>query len=99
MDYEIIWSDRSQCDLREIVTFIAKDDAAAAERLGHEIIETTEPLRTFPEIDPAFPRGSDGPFREILCGRYRIFYAVDHARKRIEIVTVWHSARGTPRLP
>ncbi|MGB8354404.1 MAG: type II toxin-antitoxin system RelE/ParE family toxin [Chthoniobacteraceae bacterium] len=98
MDFKIVWTDPSLADLQEIVTFIASDDTAAAERVGHAIIDHVETLRAFPFIGPPYPRGTDGTLREIVCGNYRIFYRVSEKLKLIEILTVWHGARGTPQV-
>ena len=35
--------------------------------------------------------------REILCHRYRIFYRVQEANRRVEILTVWHGSRKEPK--
>jgi toxin ParE1/3/4 len=98
MDFQVVWSDPALADLQEIVAYISRDDPAAAERVGNDIVDHVETLRTFPFIGPTYPRGSRGNRREIVCGNYRIFYRVFEPRKLVEVLTVWHGARGTPRI-
>ena len=98
MDFQVVWTDSALADLREIVSYISRDNPAAAERIGSDIIDHVETLKTFPLIGPTYPRGSLDNRREIVCGKYRVFYRVTEARKLVEILTVWHGARGTPKI-
>ena len=99
MDWEIVWTEPAAADLEAITTYIARRDPAAAERTAHAIVERVESLRTMPYLGPAYPPGSQGRNREILSGKYRVFYRVDEEAKRIEVLTVWHGARREPPLP
>jgi toxin ParE1/3/4 len=99
MDFQVVWTDPALADLQAIVDYISRDDPAAAERVGNDIVDHVETLRTFPLIGPTYPRGSRGGIREIVCGNYRIFYRVSERRKVVEILTIWHGARGTPEIP
>ena len=98
MDFKVVWTDPALADLQEIVTHIARDKPTAAGRVGNDVIEHVETLRSFPFIGPTYPRGSTGNRREIVCGNYRIFYRVLEDRKLVEILTLWHGARGTPEF-
>jgi len=62
-------------------------------------LESVEVLARFPLIGPAYERDRTGRTREILCRQYRIFYRVIEEKRRVEILTVWHSARREPKLP
>lgn len=99
MDFKVVWTDPALAELQEIVTYISRDDPSAAERVGNDIIDHVETLRTFPLIGPTYPRGSRVDKREIVRGNYRIFYRVSEQRKLVEILTIWHGARGEPALP
>ncbi len=96
MDFQIIWTEPAVADLKNICSYIADKDSDAAQRVGEEILNHVEVLSKFPFIGPIYPRGSSGKTREIICGKYRIFYRVNEERKLIEILTIWHGARGTP---
>src|SRR4051812_10382701 len=99
MDFQIVWTETALADLEAIVRHVAEDNAAAAERLRLELLGSVEILGRFPFIGPAYERDRTGRAREILCRRYRIFYRVQEADSRVEILTVWHGSRQEPRLP
>jgi plasmid stabilization system protein ParE len=88
MDCKIIWTDPAIADLREIFAYISSDDPEAARRVGMDIYESAGMLASFPLIGPPYPRGSNGKIREIVC--------VNSKKKLVEILTIWHGARGTP---
>ena len=64
-----------------------------------EILEHVELLSRLPLIGPIYERDRSRRTREILCRNYRIFYRVDDAQRRVEILSVWHGARREPKLP
>jgi len=49
MAWKVIFSARSKTDLEEIVNYIARDNPAAAERLGSRLIQQAESLLDAPE--------------------------------------------------
>lgn len=51
MAWEVIFSARSRKDLEQIVSYIARDDPAAAERFGLKLIDQAESLADAPEMD------------------------------------------------
>jgi len=98
MAYHIVWSPSSRDDLQEIVKFIASDNRELAEAFGYRLIARTEQLRDFPGSGRKVPEHHDPAIRELILRPYLIVYRVDHDRKCVEIVRVWHGARGTPEL-
>jgi toxin ParE1/3/4 len=48
MGYKVILSPLALEDVEQIVTYIAQNDAAAAERLGHRLLDQAETLRYLP---------------------------------------------------
>jgi len=96
MDYQVIWAESAIQDLREVCSFISKDNPQAALQVGETILEHVKVLASFPLIGPAFPRRSEGNVREIVCLKYRVFYSVVDATKTVEVLRVWHGARGEP---
>ena len=96
MDCKVIWTDPSIDDLREIVSYIAAGNSDTAKRVGYDIIRTVELLQDFPLLGPAYPPGSSGRIREILSWNYRIFYRVSAKKHLVEILRIWHGARGQP---
>jgi len=98
MDFKVIWTESAIKDLKEICDYISKQNSSAAEKIGRGILDHVKILETFPFIGPAYPRRSSGSVREIVCGKYRIFYEVVDRPKRVHLLRIWHGARGEPRL-
>jgi toxin ParE1/3/4 len=96
MDFKIVWTEPALFDLEDLVRFIAADDPAAAVRVGDEIVDHVELLRTFPEIGPVYRRRPVLDVRQITCRPFRIFYRVRHDLRLVEILHVWHGARRDP---
>lgn len=83
-------------DLREIVGYIARDNPAAAERVGLRLIERVELLTNFPKLGREIrQRRGD---RVLAEGNILIFYRLDLSARIVEIKRLWHSARGIPDL-
>ena len=93
MDFKVIWSDEAITDLRDICSYIARHDPEAALRVGNGLIDHVRVLSQFPLIGPTYPRGAQGPLREIVFRSYRIFYDVSEESQRVNILHVWHAAR------
>ena len=99
MDYEVAWTEPAFADLEAIVRHVARNNPTAAEALRVELLGHVKVLARFPLIGPVYERDRSGRTREILCRGYRIFYRVSEPARRVEILTVWHSARREPQLP
>ena len=99
MDWQIVWTETAVADLEQIVRNAASRSPTTAASLRVELLESVEVLARFPLIGPAYERDRTGRAREILCRQYRIFYRLVEDRRRVEILTVWHSARREPKLP
>ncbi len=98
MDYRIAWSPTSRDDLRKIVAFILEDNPAAALKIGGKLIEEVEKIREFPSMGRIVPEFDLPHIREIILIPYRIIYRLRKADRVVEIVRVWHAARGVPRI-
>jgi toxin ParE1/3/4 len=99
MDYEIIWTENALADLEQIVHYLLKRNPPAAEIVRCSILDSIEVLKRFPYIGPQYERDLTRRSREIISNPYRIFYRVKDETRRVEILTVWHSARSEPMLP
>ena len=99
MDFTIILTPQAIEDLREIVTFIARDNPEKAEEFGYLLCEKTETLGAHPLLGRVVPEFRRQEIRELIHRSYRIVYRVDESRKLIHILHFWHGARGTPTLP
>jgi toxin ParE1/3/4 len=82
------WSPRAIYDLREIRSYIAQFDPAAASRIADRLIAATAKLERFPRIGREVSSG----VRQLSTVRpYLIRYRV--ADDRVEILSVRHGAR------
>lgn len=99
MDYEIGWTEPATADMEAIVRCLARRSQNAAETVRTAILSHVETLARFPFIGPVYEPARSGRIHEIVCQSYRIFYRVNETLRRVEILTVWHSARGEPTLP
>jgi addiction module RelE/StbE family toxin len=96
MAFQVIWSEPAIEDLRSITEYIAADNPDAAERTGLQILAQTRWLMTHPLFGRMLPERGDRRIREVILRPYRIVYRVDEPKLKIEILRVWHGARGTP---
>lgn len=98
MVFQIIWSEPAIEDLRSITEYISADDPAAAERVGLAILAKTQWLATHPLLGRMVPERRDRRIRELVLRPYRIVYRVNRLKQKIEILRVWHGARGEPEI-
>ena len=96
MAFELIWSEPAVADLDSILNQLARTKLESALETGEAITRTVEVLRSFPRIGPFYLKDPRRIIREIACGKYRIFYKVNDEEQRVEILTIWHSARQEP---
>jgi toxin ParE1/3/4 len=99
MDYEIAWTEPAVADLEAMVRYLARRSQNAAESVRAAILSHVEALARFPFIGPVYAPARSGRIHEIVCLSYRIFYRVNETVRRVEILTIWHAARGEPLLP
>lgn len=99
MDFKAFLSHEALKDLEGIVAFIAVHDPAAAERLGHQLLDAAFSLATFPERGRVVPEFKRPAIREIVFRSYRVIYRVNAAEAAVEIIRLWHAARGFPQIP
>jgi addiction module RelE/StbE family toxin len=98
MACRIVWSQQAVEDLRQIVQFIALDDAVTAASLAGRILSHIERAAELPFSNRSVPEKAEESIREIILRPYRIIYHADDPRDAIHILRIWHAARGEPRL-
>jgi len=91
---KIIWSPRAIADLRDIARYIGKSSPLAAERFCRSILIHAESLAEFPHKGRVIPEKARDTLRELIFPPYRIAYEVQPQLGTVEIMTIWHSARG-----
>jgi addiction module RelE/StbE family toxin len=98
MGFRIVFTKPAIADIEALVMFISRDNSQAAARIGFEVIEKAEKLATFPFIGRVVPEFKIDSLREVIRRPYRIVYRVHEDRKLIEVLRVWHAARGIPKI-
>lgn len=92
----IVWSDHAIRDLSEIGDRIARSSPRYANVVVTRLITAVDALADFPELGHVVPELREPTVRELIRGNYRIVYEMTDAR--IEILTVFHSARRFPSV-
>jgi addiction module RelE/StbE family toxin len=98
MAFKIVFTKPAIADLEALVSYISRDNPQAAEQFGYDIVEKAEKLDQFPLLGRVVPEFKIENIREIIHRPYRIVYRVREDQKVIEILRVWHAARGIPKL-
>src|SRR5688572_17053017 len=98
MARKVVWSDEAIADLGTIVRYIAADNRRAAEELGMTVFDRTRVLSEFPFSGRIVPEERNQNVREIIVDPYRVIYEVNVEAGAVEILRVWHAARGRPEV-
>ena len=98
MDYQVVWTESAQEDLKRLVSFIAADDPNAAERFGLGLIDHVEQASQQPWSGRKVPEADIEELRELIYSPYRIIYEIYEDQKILYVVRVWHAARGKPQI-
>jgi toxin ParE1/3/4 len=93
MDCEIVWTGPAAADFEEIISYIAQDNPWAADKIGRKILERIDLLTKLPFLGSPFAGDPKGQVRELIYRKYRVFYRVKEALRRVEILTVRHGSR------
>jgi toxin ParE1/3/4 len=98
MGFEIRWSPEAARDLDAIEAYIAQDDPEAATRVRNAIVASVSQFSRHPFLGVEYRRRRGAPsIRELLSGKYRIFYTVLEEQSRVEVHHVRHARRDEPR--
>jgi toxin ParE1/3/4 len=98
MAYELIWAPSARLDLKELASYIAESRPNTAARFVTQVFHAVERLADFPESGRVVPEFDDPHIREIVRRPCRVIYRVKSQGQVVEIVRVWHAARGIPQL-
>jgi len=90
---KIHFTTRSKSDIAEILVYTSQDNPQAAREWADPIFNSIKKLYDFPEMGRIVPEYSEDTIREIIKGRYRIVYKINHSKEEIYIITVYHSRR------
>ena len=93
---QVKWTLLATEDLKSIFEYIARDSKRYAKMQVLRLRERTKILNTHPLAGKPVPEYNDEMYRELVEGRYRIIYKLV-SPKRIDILTIHHSARDLTR--
>ncbi|TVQ65885.1 MAG: type II toxin-antitoxin system RelE/ParE family toxin [Balneolaceae bacterium] len=94
---EIVWTKQALQKLNKFVDYIARDDAATAEKWALKLIEKTDQLIEQPESGRIVPEYNEPNLRELIFGNYRVIYRIRKEENTIYIQTVWHVRQDPPK--
>ncbi len=98
MVYRLIWSPTARLDLRNISAYITEDSPLAARKFIQGVFQTVERLSEFPHSGRIVPEFNEPNIREVIRKPCRVVYRINRQEQVIEIVRVWHAARGIPEI-
>ncbi|MBK8067531.1 MAG: type II toxin-antitoxin system RelE/ParE family toxin [Rhodanobacteraceae bacterium] len=85
----LIYTEDALADLTRLRAFIAEKNPEAARRIGAELANRIESIRTFPRMGWSVGKAPDPEvIRDFAFGKYVVRYAV-HANS-IAILRIWH---------
>lgn len=86
------WTEQATNDLVSIGQYIERDSLKYAKIQIKRIRAKAKLLRKFPLSGRIVPEMGNDVIRELILGNYRIIYKII-SKKRIDILTIHHSAR------
>jgi plasmid stabilization system protein ParE len=98
MACQLIWSPSARLDLKELVAYISESRPEAARRFVRKVFDGVAHLAEFPESGRVVPEFDQRDLREVIRRPCRIVYRIKQEAGVVEIVRVWHAARGTPEV-
>ena len=98
MAYKLIWSPSARLDLKELTSYIAESHPQASSRFVRNVFHTIEHLAAFPRSGRVVPEFGVQMIREVIRKPCRVVYRVIDEKETVEIVRLWHAARGIPQL-
>lgn len=98
MAFKITWSEPAIGDLASLTEYIAQDNPDAAEKMGLRLLQRVRHLTEQPLMGRAAPEIRRKDVRELIESPYRIIYRIHAKTNTIEIIRVWHGARGIPQI-
>lgn len=75
MDYQLVWTNTAQDDLKQLVTYITEDNPSAAKKFGLAIFEQIESAGKHPRIGRIVPEEGNEFLRELPYAAYRLIYS------------------------
>ena len=91
---EVRWSVEALADLEEIAAYIAADSPSIAATFVERVRDSVRRLAMFPRLGRMVPELQRPHAREVIVGRYRVFYTTTDGK--VEIRMIRHGSRALP---
>jgi len=88
---KVLFTPTGRRQFLEAVTYIYRDNPAAAVSFRKRADQILSRLKKFPESGRMIPEFPELPYREIILKPYRFFYKVKD--NNVWVVAVWYSAQ------
>jgi plasmid stabilization system protein ParE len=87
---------KAKAELEVIERWWALHRRAHPDLVSEELAEAADILATAPEAGLEFAPGRRLGMRRILLprSRYHLYYRVIHEERSVEVIAIWHAARG-----
>jgi addiction module RelE/StbE family toxin len=96
--FKIVFSPYADRDLEQIVSYVAKDNPVAADKLGQKLIDRALSLAVAGNVQMGSRLRNRPDVRKLIEGNYLILYRVFTERNKVRILRFWHAARNPKRL-
>lgn len=97
MGYKVILSRQADRDLEQIVRFLAQKNPAAAERLGHALLDRAVALARPPNPGVAV-KGRPGYYRILHQPWFAIYYRISENQHVVEVARIWDGRQDPKRF-
>lgn len=94
VDFKITWAEGARDDFREILEYIADDNPEASVRVGESIMARISQLKRQPHMGSRIPEEPGHEASQLIEGNYRIIHQVNNDGRFVDILRIWHGARG-----
>ena len=98
MGFRVVWAPSARLDLKLVSQRIAEHNPEGAQRLVVSILDASKRLAEYPNSGRVVPEFGWETLREIIVGPYRLIYSIRRDRETVEVVRLWHGARGHPLI-
>ena len=84
---------QAEADLEAIREYYERVAPEYAQSFVDGAVEKTLQLEVFPRMGRRVPEIEDDALRELIYRQYRIIYIVDAEGERVDVLTIFHSAK------
>jgi len=94
----IVWSKLALAELKLIKEFISLDSPFYAKKTILKIRERVKILKQQPKIEKLWENDNKEEIRELIEGKFRIFYHFKKDKNEVNVLSIFHSSRNVDDL-